>query len=684
MINAMFKSWQSKIGLFLLFACIASLLIAPLLSSTPVPNVADVFNNIAAIAQAKLALAEGQFPLRVAPLESAGWRYPLYQFYSPTGYTLVGLIHAWLFPANPYLAYKWAIWCALVAGGVYMYRLAYWFVKSRSAGVLASVAYLMAPYYIVVISQLGALNEAIALGILPAVLYYTLRCYYYPNSYKSLLQVSLAWYLLATIHFITFICTSLSVGMLLLLMSYQQRTLRKNIFYVGMAYAFSCLLAIWYLAPIMLLANYFMINHSFNSVIMFDMLHLNLMDLFYPIADQYYQAALGIPFVMTIGICVYAVCKKTGFGDELAGRWFYPLFMVFILTFLVAWSPINVWQWMPNSFLVLQYSWRLLGQIMWMGSLLFAWAIYYVFKNTLNVRQTLLGILFIVVTTSSWLPFSKDHFTHLFKQVNYPHLLTANNDSYLIDAYRAPQFIHLIDSVPITDLTKTENSSGLTLRLNSPISIAPASLRSAFSPFISLRGHMPANINRPYQQLVAVVNGSSIATHTLKPGPFHWNIPLDLNRISNKHTTELSVMFKVQEPHAKRLLIPIDKVALEGLLNSSVVLDVKQVQPHCYQQDGTTVCQINVPEKIRLLELPIFYYPGLLHISINGKVVSYWSVFHQGQVIASVFPQPGKMNNITVEFRGLAWANFISAAAWQLWLLLLLFVFLRAMLLRYD
>ncbi len=80
-----------------------------------------------------------------------------------------------------------------------------------------------------------------------------------------------------------------------------------------------------------------------------------------------------------------------------------------------------------------------------------------------------------------------------------------------------------------------------------------------------------------------------------------------------------------------------------------------------------------------LLELPILYYPKLLNIVLNGKTVPYQSVLYLDHLITSVAPVSGEMNTITIQFRGLVWANRISLFSWCLWgILLVLLIVLRA------
>ena len=183
--------FRDRLSYFIFYSILAAGIMSPIAADSYIPGLADYINHLSAIIQAKMALLEGQFPLRIAPLEQEGWRYPYFQFYSPTTYTLAGLIYLVLTPHNPLIAYKITIWCGLMAGGFYMNRLAYWFVKSKPAAFLASITYLMSPYYIVVVNNFCDLSEILSLGIVPAAFYYVFQRYYHPSNI-NLLQTGLA------------------------------------------------------------------------------------------------------------------------------------------------------------------------------------------------------------------------------------------------------------------------------------------------------------------------------------------------------------------------------------------------------------------------------------------------------------------------------------------------------------
>lgn len=254
-----------NISLLVIISMVSALVLLPLASNTSIPFIIDYLNHLSAIMQAKLALTQGQLPLRIAPTDHAGWPYPLFQFYSPTSYMISGFIYQWITPSNPYIAFKLTLWGALIIGGIYMYRLCYWFIASRSAAILGCVAYLSTPYFVIMINHLGAYNETIAVAILPAVLYYTLQYYYHPTTLRKFLLCGIAWYLLATIHLLTFLSTSVIIATFLMLLTLQDTKRWHNLILTGVVYIFGCLLAMWFLGPIGILSKYLMINYTFSD-----------------------------------------------------------------------------------------------------------------------------------------------------------------------------------------------------------------------------------------------------------------------------------------------------------------------------------------------------------------------------------------------------------------------------------
>jgi hypothetical protein len=664
--------WNYAIFLIVFYAFVALAFLAPMSADHYIINLSDYVNHLAGIVQAKMALSEGQFPLRVAPLENFGWRYPLFQFYSPTTYTLAGLIYRWVTPANPVLAYKILVWISLVLGGIYMNRLAFWFIPSRPAAILASMVYLASPYMIIVMNNLGDLTEMTALGLLPATIYYTIRRYFNPHDIKTLLQASLCWYLLITMHVITFFYTSIFVLLFLLLVTIKNPKRWMQFSQVCIAFAFGILLAMWYFAPINLLAKYSIISQTFVNSHDFVRSHPLLSDLFFSGGAQFYgelqenHPAIGWIIMLGVGLCAYAFFDKSKIKNAYANYWLPFLLILFLLAFFVVWSPINFWQWLPHVFLIGQYSFRFLPQMMWIGALLFAWAMCWLFQDKLDRRHVVVGIVLIAFAANAWFPVNSRGRIDLASFQQNP-TLTYNKNAFTLNFNKNTEFVDTIDSMQLYLLVEND-----ILQLNKTYSLPRSLLDLAEQPSIELEGRISDEV-LSHNQLLFVVNNVTMAIKDLSAGSIHWKIPLDAIIKKLPPKVSLSLQFKMNQPAD----IHIDHLLLAGFLKPSQVLNVHDVAPHCFIQNSATICKVEANNDAKLIELPILYYPQLLKITLNGKPVAYQSVLYREHLITGIVPEPQKMNVIEIQFQGLQWANIVSAIGWGWWVLACLLLLYR-------
>jgi hypothetical protein len=671
-------TWQQRLLLVLLIGLVAMAVLEPMASNTLMPNLGDMVNHIVGIIQAKMALSEGQFPLRVAPVEMAGWRYPFYQFYSPTSYTFAALIYKWLIPSNPYVAYKATIWLAMFIGGIYMYRLANWLTQSAIAATLAAIVYLTSPYNIIVINHVGAFNEAIAIGILPLVLFYTLRCYY-DLSAKTFLQVAIAWYAMATIHLITFLYTSFFVAIFLLLLTACNLKQWRRLIMVGLAFGFAILLACWYLVPVLLLGKYFWVQNTLSST-MFHLSHVPFLNLISPgasIEDSPnivlgVHPSIGLPVLFAAGIFLYAMVRGVVSEKPFVKTWLYCLFATWILAFFMTWSPIDFWKWLPPQAMVLQYTWRLLGQMMWVGALLFAWSVCWLFKNKLNMRHAILGVLLVIIATRVWLPVVEVNYVSFSQFVKKPEFF-YNSDSYVIDVNRYLRHIDVMDKLTLEPSAVKDSAHPGAVKLDLTKLIPLTPFNATAEPFVLVRGEVPQK-NLDPQAMLILVNGVVVTSYPLQSGKFEWHVPL--GAIPSKATLApflLEFKQKATQGAAKHQHdLSIDKIVLTGFLKPTEMIGLDQMRSLCHLKKETTICQVDVPMGTRLIELPILYYPDLLRIRLNGKVAPYVSVMRDDRVVVGVVPESGKPNTIQITFHGSAWANAISRSMWALAALLFL------------
>lgn len=680
--------WWEGIFLSIFFALIAMVLLSPISSNTFVPNLWDFWNHIAAISHAKASLIQHQFPLRVDPKELNGWLYPYFQFYSSTSYTVAAWLHQWLSPENPFIAYKLTIGIAAVIGGIYFYFLAFWLIQSKPAALLASVAYLFSPYYIIVINHMGGFNEAIALGILPVTIYYTFLRYHYPYINKFLLLSSLSWYLLATIHLQTFFYTSLVLGGLFILMTLMNKRHWLNFLNLAIAYLFGCILALWYLGPVALFGKYLAIIRTLDRDIYAPSLS-NLFSpgvkitngVFYPegfidVISQIYPN-IGLPIIMSVGVCIYYLFFSKLHYQKRGNYWLRYLLFIFFIALIMVWSPFNFWQWVPQYLKIFQYSWRILSQVSWVGALLLAWAISKTFNHRLDIRHVLVGMIFLLLSGSGWLQLSERSYVDIKDFIRKPFAVT-NINSYAIDPSRAKHLIHAIDRLSIEGLLlKTEQ--GKQLKLDASYELKRALAFSAGQ--LSLQGKIPKFVSSARQQknLLLLADRKLVEKKSLKPGKFQWEIPISKLKPFLKGKNSISLQFEVTPKSKKEnFRVMLDQIELNGFIPSSSLLTLRQVEPHCKLHKVSMRCKIYVPETTLFLELPALYYPEMLEVFLNGQQVPYMSMLYQKFLLTAIEPKPGSLNEIKIRFRGLLWANYFSELAWGLWGLFFIYLVLRS------
>jgi len=558
-------NYRHPFFLFIFYGFIAAAILAPLASNIYAPRSLDLINHLQLIVQAKEAIAEGQFPIREISHYLSGLRYPIFQFYSPTPYTIAGYLYRWFTPSNPYIAYKLMLWISLIAAGIFMQRLAQKFIKSETASILTSVIYLTAPYNLICIIHICAFTETIAFCMLPALMYYMLQCYE-NQKIKDFFLSTAAWYLLITTHLITFIYTSFIFGILLLLIVCKHPKDAVKILSVGLAYGAACLLAMWHLAPIIKLSGLFQINDTFKNFDSFIPPFLSLVSYnanYILTSDinlgSYIIPNVGWSILLGVSICIYNLLNKNLLISSRSHYWLSSLIITFIITFFLIWSPINIWKWMPKALMAAQYNWRLLNQVSLMGALITCWTICWLCKNNVIYIHVIFGTIIIFTTSASWLP------------------------------------------------TTTPQSQSLIEFINNP-----------------------------------------------------------------------QVNFKTSDYLLKQT--PLNKT-LQTLESKEKKLEIDAIIPFCSFTKPNTVCHLFVPRDITLLEIPSHYYPQLLQVTLNGNNVAYKSILHNGYQIVGVTPVSGQINNITIQFRGLTWANVVSSLAWYsyfiIWLYLIICYFAK-------
>lgn len=432
---------KQNILLFIFFGLLALSLFSPIASNEYIPNSTDFSNHIVNIIEAKQALEEGQFPVRIAPSLYNGWRYPYYQFYSPVTYTLGGAIYKWLTPNNPFLAFKMVLWIFLVIGGFYIFRLTKEFVSSDGAAFLASVIYLMSPYLIVDIGARGDLTEAVAACIVPMVLYYNIRFQRWP-SLTVFLSLSFAWFLLATVHILIFLCSIVFIGLFLIAYNINEFLPLKRLCGAIIALTAGCLLALWYFVPMLMLLPHLYAHYVLTNP--FDYRWLSPISTLLSASSvspmplpgngrlQFpFNVSFGWPILTAVSFIIY---KKVMEPQNKIPHFVNTLLFLFFVGFIIIWSPVNFWKFLPEYSKSVQVSARFLIQLMWIGALLFAWAVSNLFQNKLDIRHVVVGVLLIAIANGVWLQTNKSAKYSVAEIIQDPKLNEWGASSFVVRA----------------------------------------------------------------------------------------------------------------------------------------------------------------------------------------------------------------------------------------------------------
>jgi hypothetical protein len=407
MINTSLVKNQNRfisLSVLIFFGWMSMIIIAPLTHSLLLSDHSPFFGYMAAIIQAKKALLEGQFPLRDTFLNSSGLRFPYFQFYSPSTYTIAAILFNYVATDNPLITLKLMIWLATAVGGYYFYRLSYLLVRSRYIALITACIYLFSPYHIIIIDQLNAFNTAIGFGILPILLFYTFRLSTESATLKYFIAVTIFAYLLITVHLITFFYSAFFILGFAMYLTISQRNI-KQILTIISAYLIAGCLAMWYLAPLVMVSQHIFIpalNHS-TSTNNLSFLNLIAMTAHFLPGLNYHQASqilpsIGAPIVGGLAIAIYLIGYRQ-LDTSINQKRLIGLASICTLLIIIMCSPTNK---------IMLNPWYLLGQLSWIGALVAGYVLQNFVKKPLHFIQFIFAVLLIIASSSTWLsPASK-------------------------------------------------------------------------------------------------------------------------------------------------------------------------------------------------------------------------------------------------------------------------------------
>ncbi|MGK7941878.1 MAG: 6-pyruvoyl-tetrahydropterin synthase-related protein [Crocosphaera sp.] len=669
------------LGIILLYSVIALSLMAPMASSKIIVSINDTPSHVGYIAQARTAIIEGQFPLRVAPIEDNGWRYPGFQFYSQLPYFIGGWFYKLVTPTNPYEAYKLVIILALIIGGIYIYRLSFKLTQSRIGGILAGIAYMSAPYLLNNIHARGAFTEAIAQGILPVVLYYVIQSYL-TGKKRYLILSAISWFCLGVTHIITFVYGTLFLALLALVVVIQTR--KTDFTWTRLipplqGYGLGWLLGFYFLAPVVFISPYLSIRKQIKVINPFGTnTYTPLANLLSPtslpaepsqtgLAATYgLHPAVGWILLGAWGVVMYYYYCSPSLPPKLQQTrpYMIGLLWVFIVALFLTWSPIDIWSILPRQLWVTQFTFRFLTHVMWAGALLTAYATVLIFRRRLDRRHLIIGILVIVLASRPWLPAPRGTLT-VDKLIQEPLFRYSGALDYL---YRTPvKTLYGNAELPLLHPDWIPGYSTWNTFVNRPL-LLEAELRYPAweeneKPVLFIEGEVALENIADTATLEVHIDGRVIGSFPLVTRELKGEVPFP-DRPPSPNDFGLKFVVKGATRDGQPLNIRVKRLSFEGMSPKHTVIPVSQTQDQCQQQGVSTLCEITVTEKAQVVQLPILYYRDMLKVWIDGQRSQRpFAVHHHDYNLTGLTLEPGT-HNIRVTFHGLAWANWISGLAW--------------------
>jgi hypothetical protein len=399
----------------LLLSIVVTAIMAPITNHVYLPYYDNYIYHLHNIVEAHAAILQGHFFwLRVAPGLFNGWSYPEFQFYSPSAYTIAAYIY-FICAQHPFLAYKLTLGLVLVLGAWYSYRLYVFLFNNKIAALLGAILYLFSPYLLANINVRGDFTEAFAQGVVPIVAYYVFRLFYcdagWVHKLYFLLLTALSTYVLATAHLITFLYSSLFIGLLFLSLGMAQKKI-KNLVWVFLGFIVGVVLAFWYLVPVIETAQLLVVSRN-NLASPWNTHWLTYLPAVLapkglspgPFAVIPVYAGIGLPLTFALGYWLYRWLYERALDLNLVrGACFIKILLsIFILALIMLWSGFDFWRFLPHEFYVVQFTYRLLTQVMWLGGLLFVAALVDLFGAELQRVHLVFGSILLMLSGAGWM-----------------------------------------------------------------------------------------------------------------------------------------------------------------------------------------------------------------------------------------------------------------------------------------
>ena len=641
-------------------------------------GVGDLYAVVGSTVEAKNALLEGQFPIRVPPNQLDDTRYPIFQFYGNFPYTLSGIIHL-ILPANVYAAWKVTAVLMLVFGAYYAYRFAHQLTRRAVAATVAGAVFMTSPYMFADLGARGAYTEFVAFNLMPAVMFYAWRAFVSPKL-RYIFLSAILWALLGLSHNISYLYGVLFGGLFFLSMIRFDSKYFRRLLRVTAAGVLSVAMVLYYVVPQFTVLNDLMIKVGKPNPNYWAFL-TTLKNLLSPVAYTDPQSStanltlqVGLPLLVLVPLALVSI----PFQRRSRHRWMIlRLFVLFALAFFIVWTPFNFWDDVPELLLFAQFPYRILLFLVVFGAALSAYGAAFVGGRRLEWADLGKGRWVVIATLAlvgfaglTYIPADRIYDRQTIpKQTRDPEM--GGLEDYLLTTLATARTGTFHPDVNFAGWEFGLTRNGHHYRLPGdhwlvrPTTVYFPTPQEASA--LVVEGELPdkdingeeIKDNKGKVEFIVKIGERRHSTF-ITPGPFKLVAPLEAPPNGEPLQVVIDTLVLDFQKGHRSTIARLNRIALEPpapVPEGRIFVPAASIKSQVRYGKHT---RLNLTlDRPALVQLPVIHYSKLLSVRVDGRGVDYGNL---GRFVA--VPVEAGAHSIDVVFTGVRWANWVSLLGW--------------------
>lgn len=386
------------------------LLIITLIISIPLFNnkldvyMDDGIQHISRSYGTAISMKNGNYNIITDFANNFGYSWNL--FYGP--FTTYGLIIIELLVENFVVAYKIFVYILLLLSGIFMYKLVYQMVNNRNVALLSAAIYVLSPYHLTDLYIRNALGEFASFAFIPLVF---LGLYNLFNTTENNYYLAIGAIGVILTHNLSTIITAI-FALIYLLTNIKELKNRKILMNLLINILFIVLITSFFWLPMIetkLSANYCVYEDGFMATSESTASRgLSISNLFITFTNDVFVFEVG-PCLILLAFSIMSLRNLESNRKE------YILFLIFSLISLFMTTKYFPWKYLPNSFSIIQFPWRMLEFSCFFLSIVCAINAYVIIKrfNLKDVIILILILLIYILALNPYVPYLEDEIINI-------------------------------------------------------------------------------------------------------------------------------------------------------------------------------------------------------------------------------------------------------------------------------